>query len=110
MNTSYDTEWGGRKLYSMRMFYDTGSLIVEGKMNEAGTYRMFPVWESNMLVMMVKWRRSHGEMIPSADNLRVHKYRFDEYKTKAEIAKEEEEEKKKREEEEKEEVQPIQEK
>jgi len=90
LNTSYDTEWGGRKLYTMKMFYDTGSLIVEGKLNEDGR-RMFPVWENMMLVMMFKWRTSKGEMIPSADNERIHMYRFDEYKTPEEITKEAEE-------------------
>ena len=87
LNTSYDTEWGGRKLYTMKMHYDTGSLIVEGKLNEQGR-RTFPVWENVMLIMMFKWRTSKGEMIPSADNERIHMYRYDEYKTKKELDKE----------------------
>ncbi len=88
VTASFDTEWGGRKLYTMRMYYNTGAYIVEGKLNEAGV-RTMPAWESVMLIMMVKWRVTEGRCIPSADNTRLHQYRFDEYKTKEELAKEE---------------------
>ena len=80
----FDSEWGGRKLFSMRNYFNTRYYIVEGFLGEEGSEDegkiMLPDWQSMAVTMAVKWRTSKGTHTPTADNNLMNLIKFVPYK------------------------------
>jgi hypothetical protein len=81
--TAFDSEYGGRKLYSLRNYYNTKFLIVEGKMGDIDSEHegkiLMPSWKGMVVALAVKWRTSKGEVTPTADNSRMNVITFEPY-------------------------------